>query len=115
MVAGIAGLGSGGPVAFGVLGAGFTAVMVTATGTVVGDAPPGYAGVVGGLKQTAVNVGPSLGIAVAAGAGAAGSGTDVGPALPVLAGLAAVGLAAAALLPGRTPVGEVSGPAGVTG
>ncbi|WP_371680293.1 MFS transporter [Streptomyces sp. NBC_01276] len=115
VVAGIAGLGSGGPVAFGVLGAGFTAVMVTATGTVVGEAPPGYAGVVGGLKQTAANVGPSLGIAVAAGAGAAGTGPDAGPALPVLAGLAAVGLAAAALLPGRTPVGEVSDPAGVTG
>ncbi|ATZ28534.1 Antiseptic resistance protein [Streptomyces lavendulae subsp. lavendulae] len=115
VVAGIAGLGSGGPVAFGVLGTGFTAVMVTATGTVVEDAPPGYAGVVGGLKQTAANVGPSLGIAVAAGAGAAGAGTDAGAALPVLAGVAAVGLAAAALLPGRTPVGEVSGPAGVTG
>ncbi|MEU9035186.1 MFS transporter, partial [Streptomyces sp. NPDC048352] len=73
VVLGIAGLEACGGPAFGVLGAGFGAVMVTATGTVVGDAPPGCAGVVGGLKQTAMNVGPSLGIAVAAGAGA-GSG-----------------------------------------
>ncbi|MGY5014990.1 MFS transporter [Streptomyces sp. 900105755] len=52
--------------AFAVLGAGFATVMVTATGTVVGDAPAGYAGVVGGLKQTAMNIGPTLGITVAA-------------------------------------------------
>ncbi|MFF4319098.1 MFS transporter [Streptomyces sp. NPDC001568] len=113
VVTGIAALGSGGPVAFGVLGAGFTAVMVTATASVVGDAPPGYAGVVGGLKQTAMNVGPALGIAVAAGAGAGAAGpvpaaTDAaGRTLAVLAALAATGLPAAALLPGR------SGPAGV--
>lgn len=50
-----------------VLGAGCATVMVTATGTAVGDARPGYAGVVGGLKQTAVNFGPVLGIAVVAG------------------------------------------------
>ncbi|MFJ9340494.1 MFS transporter [Streptomyces sp. NPDC101733] len=108
MVLGIAGLERGGPVAFGVLGAGFAAVMVTATGTVVGDAPAGHAGVVGGLKQTAMNVGPTLGIAVAAGAGGWGSADRT---LIVLAVLAALGLAAARLLPGRTPVGEVSGPA----
>ncbi|MEV4116680.1 hypothetical protein [Nonomuraea sp. NPDC049695] len=48
-------------VCFALLGAGFTAVMVTATGTVIGDAPAGYAGVVGGLKQTAMNVGPTVG------------------------------------------------------
>ncbi|MGW7342451.1 MFS transporter [Streptomyces sp. NPDC054854] len=107
VVAGIAGLGSGGPVAFGVLGAGFTAVMVTATASVVGDAPPGCAGVVGGLKQTAMNVGPALGIAVAAGAGAGAAGpvtaaTDAaGRTLVVLGALAATGLVAAALLPGR--------------
>ncbi|MEU8461065.1 MFS transporter [Streptomyces sp. NPDC029003] len=129
VVAGIAALGSGGPVAFGMLGAGFAAVMVTATGTVVGDAPPGYAGVVGGLKQTAMNVGPALGIALAASAGAgtaafgtaafgtaaaAGAGT-AGAALPPLALLAAAGLLPAGLLPGRAPVGEASGPAGVRG
>ncbi|WP_063794463.1 MFS transporter, partial [Kitasatospora sp. MBT63] len=69
-VAGLARLGADGPwtvvgVACALLGAGFATVMVTATGTVVGDAPPGYAGVVGGLKQTAMNIGPTLGIAVA--------------------------------------------------
>lgn len=94
VVAGIAGLGSASPVAFGVLGAGFTTVMVTATGAVVGEAPAGYAGVVGGLKQTAMNVGPALGIAVAAGSGLHGSS------LVALAALAAVGLVAASLLPG---------------
>ncbi|AZM92876.1 MFS transporter [Streptomyces sp. W1SF4] len=111
VVLGIAGLGGGGGVAFGVLGAGFAAVMVTATGTVVGDAPAGYAGVVGGLKQTAMNVGPSLGIAVAAGAGAgvSGAGAAARP-LTALACLAALGLAAAWLLPGR-PRGAAPEPA----
>ncbi|MCX4529800.1 MULTISPECIES: MFS transporter [unclassified Streptomyces] len=92
---------------FAVLGAGFAAVMVTATGTVVGDAPAGYAGVVSGLKQTAMNVGPTLGIALAAGAGAgagtgagAGAAGAAGPALLTLAALAAVGLLPASLLPG---------------
>ncbi|WP_330451421.1 MULTISPECIES: MFS transporter [unclassified Streptomyces] len=98
-----------GPV-FAVLGAGFTAVMVTATGTVVGDAPPGYAGVVGGLKQTAMNVGPTLGIAVAAGlmpltapaqSPLAVSGPVMGQALPAVAALAALGLVPASLLPRR--------------
>lgn len=97
VVAGIAGLGSASPVAFGVLGAGFTTVMVTATGAVVGEAPAGYAGVVGGLKQTAMNVGPALGIAVAASTAAHGS-SSAAPA--VLAALTAVGLAVASLLPG---------------
>ncbi len=96
VVAGIAGLGSASPVAFGVLGAGFTTVMVTATGAVVGEAPAGYAGVVGGLKQTAMNVGPALGIAVAASTAAHGS-SSAAPA--VLAALTAVGLAVASLLP----------------
>lgn len=94
VVAGIAGLGSASPVAFGVLGAGFTTVMVTATGAVVGSAPAGYAGVVGGLKQTAMNVGPALGIAVAAGVGPHGSS------LVALAALTAVGLVVASALPG---------------
>ncbi|SPL91235.1 LrgA-associated membrane protein LrgB [[Actinomadura] parvosata subsp. kistnae] len=75
VVLGIAGLSRLGPastwpamsIVFAVLGAGFATVMVTATGTVVRDAPPAYAGVVGGLKQTAMNVGPTVGIAVAAG------------------------------------------------
>ncbi|MFH8369841.1 MFS transporter [Streptomyces sp. NPDC018031] len=96
--------------AFAVLGAGFATVMVTATGAVVGDAPPEYAGVVGGLKQTAANTGPALGIAVAAGlmgAGPAAVGSvappvpGTGSALLTLAGLAALGLAPACLLPSR--------------
>ncbi|WUS95391.1 MFS transporter [Streptomyces sp. NBC_00708] len=92
------------------LGAGFTAVMVTATGTVVGDAPPGYAGVVGGLKQTSMNVGPTLGIAVAAGLmpltapaqpALAAPWPGTGHALPAVAALAALGLLPASLLPRR--------------
>ncbi len=114
VVLGVAGLGAGaGPVviaAFAVLGAGFAAVMVTATGTVVGDAPAGYAGVVGGLKQTAMNVGPTLGIAVAAGGGAGSANAPA--ALFALAALAAVGLLPASLLPRgtrRTTAGDVVG------
>ncbi|MEU9092644.1 MFS transporter [Streptomyces sp. NPDC048428] len=101
-------------VAFAVLGAGFATVMVTATATVVGEAPPGYAGVIGGLKQTAMNVGPALGIAVGAGmmllrpsaaeARTAGitpamSSSATAPTLMVLAGLAALALLPASLLP----------------
>ncbi|WP_087930226.1 MFS transporter [Streptomyces albireticuli] len=117
--------------AFAVLGAGFATVMVAATGTVVGDAPPGYAGVVGGLKQTAMNVGPTFGIAVAAGmtppASSAAGLSDAGAALEsspamgstllVLAGLTALGLLPASLLPrdrpGTRPRGDThrSGPA----
>lgn len=93
--------------AFAVLGAGFATVMVTATASVVGDAPPGYAGVVGGLKQTAMNVGPTLGIAVAAGTtGAAGvPDAAMGTTLLLLAAVAALGLLPASLLsrPGPAP------------
>ncbi|NUW33103.1 MFS transporter [Nonomuraea sp. SMC257] len=102
--------------AFGVLGAGFTAVMVTATGTVVGDAPPGYAGVVGGIKQTAMNVGPALGIAVAASvmpaSPASGEAPVTGVTLAVLAGIAALGLVPASLLPSPqgAPTGSRSAP-----
>ncbi|QHC27123.1 MFS transporter [Streptomyces sp. GS7] len=107
--------------AFAGLGAGFATVMVTATGTVVGDAPPGYAGVVGGLKQTAVNVGPAFGIAVAASmmflksaAGGPGSASDgsaaaTGGTLLVLAAVAALALLPAGLLPGRPVPAAVGG------
>ncbi|MFE4214985.1 MFS transporter [Streptomyces sp. NPDC056844] len=106
--------------AFAALGAGFATVMVTATATVVGEAPPGYAGVIGGLKQTAVNVGPALGIAVAAGmmtprpstaaAQAAGmaqetSASATAPTLMVLAGLAALALLPTSLLPTQSARG----------
>ncbi|MFE7673683.1 MFS transporter [Streptomyces albidoflavus] len=84
-------------VAFALIGAGFAAVMVTATGTVVGDAPPAHAGTVGGLKQTATNIGPTLGIALATSThGAAMAGNT----LLLLAGVTAVGLIPALLLPG---------------
>ncbi|MFF0742881.1 MFS transporter [Streptomyces sp. NPDC004111] len=113
-IAGLTGLGPGTPwvfpgVTFAVLGAGFATVMVTATGTVVGDAPAGYAGVVGGLKQTAMNIGPALGIALAAGTAgvpaaavaAAPSGPSVGAAFLLLAGCAALAVLPALLLPAR--------------
>lgn len=89
-------------VAFAVLGAGFATVMVTATATVVGEAPAGYAGVIGGLKQTAMNVGPALGIAVAAGITPAMSASATAPTLGVLAGLAALALVPASMLPTQT-------------
>lgn len=110
VVLGIAGMSRLGPAdtlaaagaSFAALGAGFAFVMVTATGTVIGDAPAGYAGVVGGLKQTAMNIGPTLGIAVAASAHAASPGAPaMGRALLVLAVLAALGLPSTALLPPR--------------
>ncbi|MBT2225300.1 MFS transporter [Nonomuraea sp. NEAU-A123] len=112
LVLGIAALSRLGPagasvatgVSFAVLGAGFATVMVTATGTVVGDAPPGYAGVVGGLKQTAMNIGPTLGIAVATSVMLISSPAPaMGPALLVLAALAALALLPASLLPRLSP------------
>lgn len=58
-----------GPVATGagflLLGAGFGTVMVAATAVVVRHAPVADAGVAGGLQQTAMNVGPTVGVAVA--------------------------------------------------
>ncbi|MFG3659528.1 hypothetical protein [Streptomyces sp. NPDC047706] len=55
------------------------------------------AGVAGGLQQTAMNVGPVLGVAVATAL------MDAGPApLLVLAGLAATGAVAALTLPDET-------------
>ncbi|MEU1118432.1 MULTISPECIES: MFS transporter [unclassified Streptomyces] len=52
-------------VAFTLVGAGFGTVMVAATAVVVRHAPESDAGVAGGLQQTAMNVGPALGIALA--------------------------------------------------
>ncbi|WP_371749931.1 MFS transporter [Streptomyces sp. NBC_01283] len=109
VVVGIAGLSRLGPAStwmamaavFAAIGAGFATVMVTATGTVVGDAPPGYAGVVGGLKQTAMNIGPTFGIAIAA--SATGSAvTTMSSTLLILASLAALGLLPASRLPRRS-------------
>lgn len=50
---------------FALVGAGFGAVMVAATHVVVLQAPAESAGVAGGLQQTAMNVGPVLGVASA--------------------------------------------------
>ncbi|GGU87246.1 hypothetical protein GCM10010211_61850 [Streptomyces albospinus] len=66
------------------------------SGTVVDDASPEYAGAVGGLNQTATNIGPTLGFAVASSAGAA---TWTGTTLWRLAAVAVPGLLPAALLP----------------
>ncbi|ATW47771.1 MFS transporter [Streptomyces peucetius subsp. caesius ATCC 27952] len=96
-------IGSG----FLLVGAGFGAVMVTATAVVVRHAPAEHAGVAGGLQQTAMNIGPTLGVAAAttltAYAGAAEvPGSATAPTLTVLAAVAAVGVLLTAALPGRT-------------
>ncbi|MET8010167.1 MFS transporter [Streptomyces sp. NPDC005271] len=107
---------------FLLLGAGFGVVMVTATAVIVRRASVETAGVAGGLQQTAMNIGPMLGVAAAtmlmslaapdtAGGRAAGDGprwaagaflSAMGPALTVLAAVAALGALSAGRLPGRT-------------
>lgn len=84
---------------FALLGAGFGTVMVAATQVVVREAAVESAGVAGGLKQTAVNVGPTLGVA-AGSALMAGSGREW--ALGILASVALTGALACLALPGRT-------------
>ncbi|MEW9553209.1 MFS transporter [Nonomuraea sp. NPDC050783] len=112
--------------AFLLLGAGFGTVMVTATAVVVRQAPAGDVGVSGGLKQTVLNIGPALGIALAttsitlAAPGPAGQavgggspwtaaafGGAMGPTLLLLAGVAALGVPAAARLPPRAAADPV--------
>ncbi|MFF9915682.1 MFS transporter [Streptomyces sp. NPDC013457] len=92
-------------VCFGLLGAGFGTVMATATAVVVHEAPVADAGVAGGLQQTAMNVGPALGVAAATLLmtldPASGFVPAMRTALLVLTGLAALGAAAAFGLPGR--------------
>jgi EmrB/QacA subfamily drug resistance transporter len=80
---------------FLLLGAGFGALMVTATAVVVRQAPPESAGVAGGLQQTALNVGPALGVAAATSLMPLGTG----PALLLLAGVAALGAPLAVRMP----------------
>ncbi|MFD5427671.1 MFS transporter [Streptomyces sp. NPDC127084] len=85
--------------AFLVLGAGFGAVMVTATAVIVRRAPARHAGVAGGLQQTVMNVGPALGIATAI--ALLGRTTLAMPfALAALAVVAAAGALTAIGLPG---------------
>ncbi|MEV6979030.1 MFS transporter [Kitasatospora sp. NPDC093806] len=77
---------------FLLLGAGFGTVMVTATAAIVRSAPVGEAGVAGGLQQTALNVGPAVGVAAATTLTAGRPLVDaLGPALCVLAATAAAG------------------------
>ncbi|WP_181139951.1 MFS transporter [Streptomyces sp. Ru71] len=91
-----------GPLAFGagfaLLGAGFGTVMVAATHVVVRQAAARSAGVAGGLQQTALNIGPVLGVA-----GATTLWGLAGPRLPLfaLAAVTAVAATAARALPGR--------------
>ncbi|MFI7004985.1 MFS transporter [Streptomyces sp. NPDC050145] len=103
------------------MGAGFGTVMVTATEVLVRRAPRADAGVAGGLQQTAMNIGPSLGVAVAtmlllspAGASSAADFTaSMSTTLTVLALLTALAaVAALRMLPARAPIrveAEVSG------
>ncbi|MFD9390903.1 MFS transporter [Streptomyces sp. NPDC060000] len=95
--------GASGPVAlcagFALVGAGFGTVMVAATHVVVRQAPAESAGVAGGLQQTAMNVGPLLGVASATvlmGLGAARSP------LVLLAFAVAAALPVCRALPGRS-------------
>jgi MFS family permease len=84
---------------FALLGAGFGTVMVAATHVVVREAAVESAGVAGGLQQTAMNIGPVLGVALAT----ALLGLDGSAGLPLiaLAGLALAGAATGRMLPGR--------------
>jgi MFS family permease len=84
---------------FALLGAGFGTVMVAATQVVVREAAVESAGVAGGLKQTAANVGPTLGVAAGSALMAAG-GREL--ALGILAAVALTGALACLALPGRT-------------
>ncbi|WP_216591595.1 MFS transporter [Streptomyces brasiliscabiei] len=80
---------------FLLLGTGFGALMVTATAVVVRHAPPEAAGVAGGLQQTAMNIGPTLGVAAATSLMPLGTR----PALLLLAGVAALGAPLALRMP----------------
>ncbi|MEU8033680.1 MFS transporter [Streptomyces sp. NPDC049099] len=82
--------------AFALLGAAFGTVMVAATQVVVRRAQVAVAGVAGGLQQTALNVGPAVGVATAT----ALMDTGTGQALLVLAAVAALGIPLARALPG---------------
>ncbi|MFD8913711.1 MFS transporter [Streptomyces sp. NPDC059575] len=87
-------------VGFALLGAGFGTVMVAATHVVVRRAESTAAGVAGGLQQTALNIGPVVGVA------AATALMDAGPraALCVFAAVAAAAVPVARALPQRGSV-----------
>ncbi|ANH94351.1 MFS transporter [Streptomyces sp. SAT1] len=94
---------------FAVLGAGFGTVLVAATHVVVRESAVASAGVASGLQQTAMNIGPALGVATAT----ALRGSDGGPGLPlaVLASVAAAGALTARALPGRVHARPADGEA----
>lgn len=85
---------------FLLLGAGFGTVMVTATAVLVRQASAESAGVAGGLQQTAMNVGPTLGVATATLLMALGTGVAMGPPLTALGAVSALGVMLALRLPG---------------
>ncbi|OIJ93152.1 MFS transporter [Streptomyces monashensis] len=93
---------------FALLGAGFGTVMVAATHVVVTATEVAVAGVAGGLQQTALNVGPALGVAAAS--ALLGAGTE--PALLVLAAVAALGALPACALSRAHGVASVTPGAG---
>ncbi|MEU3614652.1 MFS transporter [Streptomyces sp. NPDC006872] len=93
-------------IGFALVGAGFGAVMVAATHVVVRQAPVESAGVAGGLQQTAMNVGPVLGVASATVLTALGTARTP---LFVLAFAAAAALPVCRALPSR-PRPAPSGP-----
>ncbi|MFE9764017.1 MFS transporter [Streptomyces sp. NPDC005808] len=101
-------IGSG----FLLLGAGFATVMVTATAVLVRRASAESAGVAGGLQQTAMNVGPTLGIGAASVLMALTTGVTIGPPLTALAAVSVLGALLALRLPGAAgttgPVGKES-------
>ena len=88
---------------FLLLGAGFGTAMVTATAVVVRHASARSAGVAGGLQQTAMNVGPTLGVAVATTL-MTFTGVAMGPTLTVLAAVSVIGAVFALRLPGNSEV-----------
>ncbi|WP_086732643.1 MFS transporter [Streptomyces glaucescens] len=94
---------------FALVGAGFGTVMVAATHVVVRHAPVESAGVAGGLQQTALNIGPVLGVAAATLLVELGSPRTP---LPALAAVAALGAVLGGALPGKAGVKEAEEPAG---
>ncbi|MFF3935875.1 MFS transporter [Streptomyces phaeofaciens] len=96
---------------FALVGAGFGTVMVAATHVVVRQAPVASAGVAGGLQQTAMNIGPVLGVASATVLMDTGAARSP---LVVLAVAAVAVLPICRVLPGRSPhvpAGPPTGPA----
>lgn len=82
--------------------------MVTATAVIMRHVPVQHAGVAGGLQQTAMNIGPTLGVATATmltTLTSAMTGT-----LAILAAIAAIGVPLGLKLPARTANPEAEKP-----